>query len=260
MELHWRIGGQCAEPRPLPLFVMKGKLTARGAKAAQRRRQQRGYRDYQMVLVLMARCRKCPACKLLRQREWIARARREIALASRAWMFTGTFGPLVIAALWTRAREAHPEDFRPAPAHVLPAWLVELAKTDHVTASQIAEASQRARLAAHENRQFAHIVAEVRREIQLYLKRIRFESGAKLRYLFVIERHASGEPHVHALIFERGAVPVKERCLRVQWASRLGFAKARLVTSARSAPWYVCKYITKNSYGRMQNSSFFGKK
>lgn len=97
---------------------------------------------------------------------------------------------------------------------------------------------------------------EISRDLTTWLKRVRKQSGARLRYLLVAEAHKSGLPHYHALIHERRfSVPVTERVLRHQW--NLGFSKFQLVEGSEAA-WYVAKYLAKDARARVRASVRYG--
>ena len=110
-----------------------------------------------------------------------------------------------------------------------------------------------------ETRQFSERVHEIGKEITLWLKRVRKESAAKLRYVLVAERHKSGLPHFHLLVHEVCEDrPVAERTLRKQW--HLGFSQFKLVAQGdetRTAG-YVAKYLTKSALARVRSSVGYG--
>lgn len=81
------------------------------------------------------------------------------------------------------------------------------------------------------------------RQLQLYWKRVRKNSRAPMRYLWVLERHKSGLLHAHALLHEYG-VAIRERIIEGAWT--LGFTKSSLVSDSHSrVARYVVKYMTK---------------
>lgn len=177
-------------------------------------------------LILETKCRKCAQCLRDRQWHWTQRAKSELALSRRTWFGTLTLTP-----------DAHHE-----------AWL-----------RAVARAAQRGldfELASQE-RSFIMRHNAIGPQITRWLKRIRSESGANLRYMLIAEKHKSGLPHYHALIHERGAVTVGERTLRRQWS--LGFSKWNLVDplSTKEAH-YVCKYLSKDAAARVRASLRYG--
>ena len=107
-------------------------------------------------------------------------------------------------------------------------------------------------------RQFRELVTEANREITLYLKRVRKESGAPLRYCLVAERHKSGLPHFHALLHEVGDGAVRAKTLKRQW--RLGFSQCKLVAQSdeNKAASYVAKYLSKSAAARVRASKGYG--
>lgn len=109
------------------------------------------------------------------------------------------------------------------------------------------------------DRQFEERHREVNREITLYLKRVRKESGRKFRYFLVAERHRSGLPHYHALVHETALDgPIRAATLKSQW--RLGFSQCKLVaeTGDGRAASYVAKYLSKDALARVRASAGYG--
>jgi len=168
-------------------------------------------------LVMHVRCRKCDRCLRQRRHEWIRRALREIELADRTWLVTLTMRPDEHYRLLLTAQKN---------------------KRDIST--------EDARLQAE--------LAEAGREVTLYLKRLRKESGSRLRYLLVAEQHKSGLPHYHMLMHERCGC-VKHATLQGQW--HLGFSHAKLLADANGAR-YVAKYIMKCTGLRVRASVHYG--
>lgn len=79
---------------------------------------------------------------------------------------------------------------------------------------------------------------------QLFLKRLRKGLPPKsLRYLYVVEPHKSGEPHLHVLIHEQVQGTVTKRKLERAWG--YGFTKFRLADEAIECTKYCLKYVTK---------------
>lgn len=100
------------------------------------------------------------------------------------------------------------------------------------------------------------VAAEYRRELTLYLKRLRKNTGAMLRYLLVQEQHKSGLPHFHALIHEVNPLtPLRHAALTSQW--KLGYTKFKLCEGPRTA-WYVAKYLAKAVDNRVRASLRYG--
>ena len=178
-----------------------------------------------MFVDIVTRCRKCDQCRRHKARLWRARATAEWHCAARTWFGTLTANPTAqyIWAARARARVG------------MPTW-------DGMP----------------EERQFAETASEAGRDITLWLKRIRKESGARLRYLLVVEAHRSGLPHFHMLLHEvRADKPVTKATMESQW--KHGFSSWRLVTDPRAAT-YVCKYLTKtDGHSRVRASQFYGK-
>jgi hypothetical protein len=99
-------------------------------------------------------------------------------------------------------------------------------------------------------------VNEGNKEITKFLKRLRKESGARLRYMCVAEEHADGDPHWHVLLHEVSG-DVRKRSIQAQW--KLGFSAAKLVdTSSGRAAAYPCKYLSKSIAARVRASIRYG--
>lgn len=166
------------------------------------------------------RCRKCHWCLRQRAGLWAHRATAEINRAVRTWFVTLTL--------------------RPASRYQM-----------------LARSLVRVSNPRTESEEFRCIHEQAAKEITLYLKRIRRESGAKLRFMCVAERHKSGDVHYHLLVHEQEGVTVKHRTLVTQWP--LGFAFAKLVYGpAQSAARYAAKYISKAIEARVRGSIRYG--
>ena len=100
-----------------------------------------------------------------------------------------------------------------------------------------------------EKARFAVIVEEIQR----FLKRIRKNSKAKLRYICVQELHKSGEPHYHLLIHEVEGTLTKA-VLQAAW--RWGFSQAKLADPKTAI--YVSKYLSKSQGARVRASLGYG--
>lgn len=179
-----------------------------------------------LVLVMDVPCRACTACLRRRAAHWRIRANAEISGAARTWFGTLTLSP---------------------EAHSSVTMQCELSLSRAGTRFGNLSASE----------QFAERHSVISRDMTLWLKRVRKESGAMLRYILVAEAHKSGLPHYHCLIHERVSwLPVGERTLRKQWT--LGFSKWNLVRDERAAG-YVTKYLSKAALARVRASKGYGK-
>lgn len=177
-----------------------------------------------LTLTILARCRRCDACRRYRARLWTARAIAETRASARTWFGTLTLSPAERFRLLGQVRtslKGGGEDFD--------------------------------RLAPLE--QFRRYADAAQRDITLWLKRVRKESGAKLRYLAVTEEHVSGDPHWHVLVHEPHALtPVRKSVLQSQW--RLGFSRWKLCDSGSAG--YACKYLAKTLLARVRASQRYG--
>lgn len=173
---------------------------------------------------LEVRCRQCPNCLKERASSWARRALNETALCQRTWFGTLTLSPanhhLMMCRVDRRLRRGG-EVF------------------EDLTAEE----------------QFRYRHAEISKEITLFLKRIRKESGAALRYCLTAEAHKTGLPHYHMLVHEAlGSRPVLHKTLASQW--RLGFSKWNLAD--RRSAFYVTKYLAKDARSRVRASQRYG--
>lgn len=93
-------------------------------------------------------------------------------------------------------------------------------------------------------------------EFQRFMKRLR-KCAAGLRYVLVVERHKSGDPHLHLLLHEN-IEPVRWRAIDAAW--NWGFHKSTLVPpdegGAHAA--YVAKYLTKSAANKVRASLHYG--
>lgn len=172
-------------------------------------------------------CRRCGNCLRARRAVWAARAACETMGSVRSWFGTLTLSP-----------ESHFKMLMRASARLRASGTVfdSLGTED----------------------QFRERHREISKEITLFVKRVRKNSGAPLRFLVVTEAHQSGLPHYHCLVHESSALkPVTYRQLAGAWP--LGFVKFKLcdpgdVNSAR----YVTKYLAKNAMARVRASVAYG--
>lgn len=176
-------------------------------------------------LILTARCRRCEWCLKQRRNLWWLRARAEYEAASRTWFGTMTLNP---------------------DMHYRVQSIVDLdLKSQGIDIDALSV-----------DEQFAERHRVVSRWITKYLKRVRKQSGARLRYMLVAEPHKSGLPHYHCLIHEASPDDVvTERLLRKTW--KYGHSKFKLVES-KAAAAYVTKYLTKTATVRVRASLRYG--
>ena len=173
-----------------------------------------------LTLEMFVACRKCARCLRRRRREWTMRSAAEISMAQRTWFVTLTI--------------------RPAQLYICE---VIANKRDIQLMERTQEEQERAR--------FAVIVEEIQR----FLKRIRKNSKAKLRYICVQELHKNGNPHYHLLIHEVEGTLTKA-VLQTAWS--YGFSQAKLADPKTAI--YVCKYLTKGEGARVRASLGYGRR
>ena len=178
-----------------------------------------------LTVQMDVRCRKCATCKKQRSRMWYQRAVNETLSAHRTWFGTITLHPDAHQQALARAR-------------------VKARKTG-VDWDEL-----------DPDAQFTRVHAQIGVHLQLWLKRVRKNSGAPLRFFLVCERHKSGLPHYHCLVHETDEMrPVRKDHLRSAWS--LGFTKFKLVKEAKQAG-YLCKYLSKSALARVRASSRYG--
>lgn len=173
-----------------------------------------------LTLEMWVACRRCARCLRRRRREWTMRAASEINQAKRTWFVTLTI--------------------RPGQLFLCEAIA---SKRDVLYTTRPQEEQERGRFA---------VIAE---ELQRFLKRIRKNSKAELRYICVQELHKSGNPHYHLLIHEVEGTLTKA-VLQAAW--RYGFSQAKLADPRTAI--YVCKYLTKGEGARVRASLSYGRR
>lgn len=229
LTVSWPIAGTCTDPRRVEI-VSRRDL-----------REDFGW-DKPINTVLDVRCRKCPACLRARSRHWTLRAQEEIACSQRTWFGTLTLSEAnQVKALYRAQLSASRRGID---------WRYPVKRSCEDT------------LQSYERRcdqdRFIRVCRAIAPEVTKWLKRVRKESGAKLRFILVAEAHKSGKPHYHCLIHEvSGSAPIRKRTLQDQW--KLGFTQFRLVEEGESrAARYVCKYLTKSAKARVRASVAYG--
>lgn len=215
-RVKWDISGDCELPYTREVC---GRPTERG-------RRSYVWNDGMPIpyeVELHTRCHKCRTCLKARASLWRMRGEAEFDLATRAWFGTLTFRPERRYYYETKAR------YRASKSSV---------DFD----------------ALDPEKKFGRVHDEAKRAVTLWLKRVRFESGARIRYLLVAEAHKDGFPHFHILVFEHG-VEVPYRLLTRQWTE--GFSKFNLAEDKKAVA-YCCKYLTKSQLAKVRASVRFG--
>lgn len=230
-ELEWDVSGKCHEPRPVEIYGRYHFRDRRNAALTN------AVADSNPVTVILwTRCRRCMWCKARRAELWMARAADEYQRSARTWFSTLTLDADAQYQALARAREdfeslerffAHAENRKPRDFEGL-----------------------------REIEKFARRVRAIGPELTRFIKRVRKNSGARMRYLLVAERHQSGAPHFHMLIHE-GSVdqPIRKAVLKDAW--HLGYTAFKLVDDPRAAS-YVCKYLAKDACTRVRASFRYG--
>lgn len=177
-----------------------------------------------LYVLIHTPCRKCDNCMGHRAALWRARVDREIRASSRSWFGTLTLSPQAQYEALTRARAR--------------------ARAKGVEFETL-----------HPDEQFRMRHNAITPEITKYLKRVRAQSGAPLRFMIVTESHRSGLPHYHGVIHELLTQwPVRHRVLDNQW--QLGFTKWKLAD--KDVSYYVAKYLAKSNLARVRASLDYG--
>lgn len=231
--IRWNVAGNCLTPRYVEvrgrsaLSTTKEGVTLPGGQHLHPRARMghvTNWKDPPATLEILTKCRKCKPCLKVRSLEWTYRAKNELQAAARTWFGTMTLNP----------HEHYMASLRWETRKVGRKW---------------------AELSPAEQFQAEHEVICI--EITKWLKRVRKESGARLRYLLVAEAHKSGLPHYHILVHEISPLEqVGERTLRLQW--KLGHSKFKLV-EGRAVAGYVAKYLAKAAEARVRASVRYGK-
>lgn len=230
--IRWEIAGNCLSPRYQEIRGRSARATTLDGNTLQgdlhlnpiaRMGHVSNWQDPPCTLEIFAKCRRCAPCLKARSLEWTYRAKRELQAASRTWFGTMTLTP---------------------QEHFLASCRWQTGKVGRTWAE----------LSPAEQLKAEHEV--IGKEITRWLKRVRKESGARLRYLLVVEAHKSGLPHYHVLVHETSPLEaVGERTLRRQW--KLGHSKFKLVEGPAVAG-YVAKYLAKAAEARVRASVRYG--
>lgn len=184
-----------------------------------------GYKPSKITTAYVSvRCRKCTECLRKRAKLWTARAIDEIAASQRTW-----FGTLTL---------------RPQEQFIA-----------RVKADKAASKAGSAWQSLTPDEQFKDIVKQINPELTRWIKRVRKNTGASLRYLLVSEAHKSGDPHFHILLHEHEGRAVKAK-LEETW--KLGFSHWRLCDRDKKAAIYACKYLAKSAITRVRSSAKYG--
>lgn len=184
-------------------------------------------RDTAVLTEVDAPCRKCAQCLEVRKNRWGARAAAETLSSHRTWFGTLTWRPECRTRISALAR-------RRSLSRGWGVW--EGIPSEH---------------------QFRFLWEMAGRDVTLWLKRVRKETGIRFRYCAVVEKHKDGFPHVHLLLHEQDG-EIKKRTLDGHW--RVGFSQFRLVPNGDVRPaFYVAKYLAKHSEARIRASGSYGR-
>jgi len=171
-------------------------------------------------------CRQCPTCLRRRSYMWAAKAMSELEAWPRTWFVTLTLRDEVQQWALQSARRR-----------------LDLQAVDYDSLTEAERFKERVRM--------------ISPSITRYLKRVREQSQAPLRYFLVAEAHKSGNPHFHALVHEtRADRSIPYRVIRDQWD--LGFGHAKVVDDNKRAAFYTAKYLSKSALARVRASVRYG--
>lgn len=231
-SIRWDVSAKCLTPRYVEVHGRSARSTTRDGVTMPGEFMEHGiarmghvtsWADPPCTLEILTKCRRCAVCLRARSLEWTYRAKNELRAAARTWFGTMTLTP----------RE-----------HFLASCRWQTSKVGRTWAE----------LSPVEQLQAEHEV--IGKEITRWLKRVRKESSARLRYMCVVEAHKSGLPHYHILVHEMSPLEtVGERTLRRQW--KLGHSKFKLVEGPAVAG-YVAKYLSKAAEARVRASVRYG--
>jgi hypothetical protein len=224
LSTEWNIAGSCDNPMPVELNGRMYSEFSRGNDGEwdflKGQRVVAGALPH--ALFLKVPCRKCASCRNFKAMIWRARMQDEIDCAPRTWFCTFTLNP-----------ESQYE------LKIETAARLRNGGTDYWSLPW-----------EDRKKEFEKTVV---RHMTLYIKRLR--KKAKLRYAYVLERHKSGIPHVHAIIHEMDARMLKYANVSSTW--KLGFEKCKLIDESDEAAQYIAKYIAKDGT-RMRASFRYG--
>lgn len=220
LRREWNIAGNCENPYTVEMYGRTpDNLGGKGVLIAP------GH-GKAMLLEMQVRCRKCLPCRKAKAKLWTWRAVQETIASPRSW-----FGTLTV---------------NPAQRFLIVSGARQLAAERAVQYDHLDDAGK-----------FEYQSKVAGKELTKWIKRVRANSGATLRYCLVSERHKSGDPHWHVLCHE-----VKED-QRVSWrelsnAWHWGFTNFTVVKSPHHAASYVAKYISKSLQARVRASQAYG--
>lgn len=174
---------------------------------------------------MLVRCRRCEPCLKYRAYNWSIKGFAEVRASQRTWFGTLTVAPANRFIVQMKAEQA----------------LIDAGGSEKPSSSKL----------------FEQMVKVLGRDLTLFVKRIRKNSGARIRYLLVAESHKDGFPHFHILLHEVEG-QVTKRQLEAAW--QIGFSNWRLVSSDNpKVVYYVTKYLTKSALTRVRASFRYGR-
>lgn len=232
--VYWNVAGRCEAPVPV---LLHGRRELKQERYAVMDMTDHDTKPW--FVELDTPCRKCQTCLWARQARWRGRARAEVASATRTWLATLTLAPATYQDVLNRCRVYLAKGG--VDADGLPPDELFVMVVDELYSGAIADA----------------MGLSARDTVQKWLKRLRANSAAPIRFLCVNERHKSGIPHLHVLLHEQDVgKPLRyDRVLKGSW--RGGFASFKLVRDTAGA-LYVAKYLGKELAAQVRASKFYG--
>lgn len=212
----WDIAGSCERPY---LRVTVGRPRTEGERFFI---VKRGKTRTRLEVHMWLPCSQCPSCRRRIAAKWRERAKHELRVSARTWFGTLTFRPSERYRLMAKASQAYGPGFEGLP----------------------------------ERHRFRLIEREAYQEAQKYWKKLRKNTGMRLRYIMVAEAHRDGSLHYHALVHERAGMEIRHAQLSANWWH--GFTKWKLVETGDHVARYVTKYLTKDSQTRTRASVGYG--
>lgn len=215
ITLEWDISGVCLDPVTVEHWATRDLGNER--ERVQHPKDPAGSAPLRLIQHL--HCRKCEMCLKARQIKWQTRAIALHGLAIRSWLVTLTFHPNERFKVLAQARRASRADYD----------------------------------ALEPLEQFRKLDGAAYGRVQRFLKRIRKNSKAEIRYLCVTEPHKDGFPHYHLLLAQKGDMPLLYRHIDSAWSYGHSHEKLLPPEDVRGAS-YACKYLAKDLRSQVRAS------
>lgn len=242
IELYARPGGKLRRVRASQLRMLGFDEKTAATHVTERQVRVAKGTKHPVWLTRHTRCRECANCQQAHAAYWVTRCAPEVTQSVRSWFGTLTFSEEALYKAKCRA-------------------VLRLSRggTDYDALS--------------ERVRFSELLVECNKELTKYLKRVRKQTGARLRFIAVAELGEQTQRlHFHMLLHECEVMSgnMKNDVLQPQWADftvwRLAYPRwwskrerRWIDATPTQAAWYVCKYITKSPMARVRASVRYGK-